>query len=68
MMKDNKQLRSLASQVRRDIVRMVHGSQSGHPGGSLGCVEYFLGLYFKIMKISDSFSNSIKDEDVFFSI
>ena len=43
---DADQLALTASQVRRDIVRMVHDCQSGHPGGSLGCVEYFVALYF----------------------
>ena len=39
-------LPEIASQIRRDIVRMVHAVQSGHPGGSLGCTEYFTALYF----------------------
>ena len=43
-------LTETASQVRRDIVRMVHGVQSGHPGGSLGCADYLTALYFDIMK------------------
>jgi transketolase len=44
------ELEQMASQVRRDIVRMVHGAQSGHPGGSLGCADYFVALYFHILK------------------
>ena len=40
----------ICNQVRRDIVRMVHAQSSGHPGGSLGCVEYFVALYFEVMK------------------
>ena len=44
-------LQAMATQVRRDIVRMVHGVQSGHPGGSLGCTDFMVALYFKIMKI-----------------
>ena len=43
-------LNAICNQVRRDIVRMVHAQSSGHPGGSLGCVEYFVALYFKVMK------------------
>lgn len=56
----------IPSQLRRDIVRMVHGVQSGHPGGSLGCVEFFTALYFKIMKHDPSFNMDAKGEDVFF--
>lgn len=60
-------LKSLASQVRRDIVRMVHAVQSGHPGGSLGCVEYFVALYGKVMKYhKGSFNMDGKNEDLFF--
>ena len=43
-----KQLEDIASQVRRDIVRMVHAVQSGHPGGSLGCTDLFVALYFEV--------------------
>ena len=58
---------ALCSQVRRDIVRMVHAVSSGHPGGSLGCVELFVKLYFDIMNIdSDNFSMDGKGEDLFF--
>ncbi len=60
-------LKAIASQVRRDIVRMVHGVQSGHPGGSLGCTEFFTALYFQIMKHNpDPFSMDAPGEDVFF--
>jgi len=60
-------LKAIASQVRRDIVRMVHGVQSGHPGGSLGCTEFFTALYFQIMKHSpDPFNMDAVGEDVFF--
>ena len=55
-----------ASQVRRDIVRMVHAVQSGHPGGSLGCADFLTALYFKTMKRKDGFSMDGKDEDIFF--
>jgi hypothetical protein len=47
------QLEKVASQVRRDIVRMVHGCQSGHPGGSLGCTELLVALYFERMKLKE---------------
>jgi transketolase len=61
------ELKAIASQVRRDIVRMVHGVQSGHPGGSLGCTEFFTALYFHVMKHnSDAFSMDAAGEDVFF--
>jgi transketolase len=56
----------IPSQLRRDIVRMVHGVQSGHPGGSLGCVEFFTALYFKIMKHDPAFNMDAKGEDIFF--
>jgi transketolase len=62
----SKSLQDIASQVRRDIVRMVHGVQSGHPGGSLGCTEYLTALYFKIMDHRPSFDMDGKNEDVFF--
>jgi transketolase len=54
-----------ASQVRRDIVRMVHGVQSGHPGGSLGCADYLTALYFQVMKHDPAFNMDGKGEDVF---
>ncbi len=59
-------LPEIASQIRRDIVRMVHGVQSGHPGGSLGCTEYFTALYFNIMKHNPAFNMNAAGEDVFF--
>ena len=59
-------LKAIASQVRRDIVRMVHGAQSGHPGGSLGCADYFTALYFKILKHDPNFHMDAKNEDIFF--
>lgn len=60
-------LEKTVSQVRRDIVRMVHAVNSGHPGGSLGCAEYFTALYFEVMKHNSSkFSMDGKDEDLFF--
>src|ERR1700709_2387483 len=59
-------LKEIATQIRRDIVRMVHGVQSGHPGGSLGCTEYFTALYFKVMKHNPDFNMNGTGEDVFF--
>lgn len=59
------ELTKIATQIRRDIVRMVHAVQSGHPGGSLGCVEYFTALYFRVMKHETKFSMDGKGEDVF---
>ncbi len=59
-------LKRMASQIRRDIVRMVHGSASGHPGGSLGCADYFTALYFKVLKHNPQFNMDATDEDVFF--
>ena len=60
------ELNEIASQIRRDIVRMVHGAASGHPGGSLGCTEYFTALYFKVMKHNPKFDMDGKNEDLFF--
>ena len=66
-MADVTQLKKLCSQVRRDILRMVHAVNSGHPGGSLGCVEYFVALYSEIMNHNPkSFSMDGKGEDLFF--
>lgn len=63
---DIEKLKSIASQVRRDIVRMVHGAQSGHPGGSLGCTDFFVALYFHIMNHDKSFNADAIGEDLFF--
>lgn len=60
------ELKTLATQIRRDILRMVHGCQSGHPGGSLGCTELFVALYFHIMKHDPTFNMDGKGEDLFF--
>lgn len=60
-------LRDLCTQVRRDIVRMVHGASSGHPGGSLGCTDFLVKLYFEEMQIDPSNWNMDgKGEDLFF--
>ena len=60
------ELKDIATQIRRDIVRMVHACQSGHPGGSLGCADFFTALYFDIMKHDPSFNMDGKGEDLFF--
>src|SRR6187431_1310947 len=59
-------LQEVASQIRRDIVRMVHGVQSGHPGGTLGCTDYFTALYLDVMQHNPKFSMDGKGEDLFF--
>lgn len=59
-------LEQVASQVRRDIVRMVYNCQSGHPGGSLGCADYLVALYFSVMKRKKRFNMEGKGEDLFF--
>ena len=59
-------LKAIATQIRRDIVRMVHGAASGHPGGSLGCADYFTALYFKILKHDPKFNMDGIGEDLFF--
>jgi transketolase len=63
---DIPKLKSVASQVRRDIVRMVHACQSGHPGGSLGCTEFFVALYFHILTHDKNFKMDGNGEDMFF--
>src|SRR5258708_27913659 len=63
---DHIQLKKLASQIRRDIVRMVHACQSGHPGGSLGCTDFFEALYFHILKHDPKFNFDGVGEDLFF--
>ncbi|MBK7221433.1 MAG: transketolase [Saprospiraceae bacterium] len=60
------ELQSIASQVRRDIVRQVHACQSGHPGGSLGCADFLTALYFEVMDHDPAFQMKGKNEDVFF--
>ncbi|WP_353182430.1 transketolase [Parapedobacter lycopersici] len=66
MSEDITKLEKIASQVRRDIVRMVHACQSGHPGGSLGCTDFFVALYFSIMKRKQGFEMDGIGEDLFF--
>ena len=59
-------LNNLVIQVRRDILRMVHKVNSGHPGGSLGCAEFLVALYSKIMLKKDEFEMNGLNEDIFF--
>jgi len=59
-------LKKISFQVRRDILRMVHNVQSGHPGGSLGCTDLLVSLFFNIMKRKEKFDMNGKDEDIFF--
>lgn len=66
-MAHTEELQPICSQVRRDIVRMVHACQSGHPGGSLGCTDYMVALYFRVMNIQPPhFDMDGKGEDLFF--
>ena len=65
-MADYSHLQNLVSQVRRDILRMVHQVNSGHPGGSLGCTEFFTVLYNHMMQLKEGFDMDGIDEDVFF--
>lgn len=67
IMKTKQELEKIASQVRRDIVRMVHEQNSGHPGGSLGCADFMTALYFNVMECnSDNFKMTGAGEDLFF--
>ena len=63
---DINHLEALTTQVRRDILRMVHKVNSGHPGGSLGCTEFFVSLFNVIMERNDSFEMNGRNEDIFF--
>ncbi len=65
-MPDIQELENFVQQVRRDILRMVHKVNSGHPGGSLGCAEFFVALYQEIMDHKPSFSMDGVNEDLFF--
>lgn len=66
MKPNTQQLQDLVTQVRRDVLRMVHAVNSGHPGGSLGCAEYLVALYQVIMNRKEGFDMDGKDEDLFF--
>ena len=65
-MNDIEIIKNTIPQIRRDILRMVHANNSGHPGGSLGCTEFLSALYFKIMKHNKSFQMNGENEDLFF--
>lgn len=61
------ELQQISTQVRRDILRMIHAVNSGHPGGSLGCADFLTALYFEIMEHNpESFSMDGKNEDIYF--
>jgi len=60
------ELKNIASQVRRDILRQTHACASGHPGGSLGCTDFLTALFFEIMDHNPAFNMDAKNEDVFF--
>jgi len=60
------ELKEICTQIRRDILRMVHANNSGHPGGSLGCTEFFVSLYFEIMNHNTKFTMDGMEEDLFF--
>ncbi len=60
------ELKDIATQIRRDIVRMVHECQSGHPGASLGCADFFTALYFDVLKHDTNFNMDGTGEDLFF--
>ena len=65
-MSNTQQLERITTQVRRDILRMVHKVNSGHPGGSLGCAEFFVALFFEVMDRKDGFDMNGFEEDIFF--
>jgi len=65
-MKEKTKLQKLIFQTRRDVLRMVNNVNSGHPGGSLGCTEFFIALYHEIMDINKNFTMDGKNEDIFF--
>ena len=65
-MPTTQQLQDFTQQVRRDILRMVHAVNSGHPGGSLGCAEFITCLYQEVMEYTTDFTMDGKNEDLFF--
>ena len=66
-MKNTQELQDIATQIRRDVLRMINSCQSGHPGGSLGCADLFTALYFNTMNITpETFTREGKGEDMFF--
>ncbi len=60
------ELKKIAAQMRRDVLRMIYAVQSGHPGGSLGCADFFTALYFQVMEHNPQFSMDGINEDIFF--
>ena len=65
-MSNTQQLQDFTTQVRRDILRMVHAVNSGHPGGSLGCAEFLVTLYQDVMQRKSGFDMNGSNEDIFF--
>ena len=65
-MSNIKELQDIVIQVRRDILRMVHKVNSGHPGGSLGCTEFFVSLFYQVMEIKMPFDMNGENQDIFF--
>ena len=65
-MQELEKLNNITTQTRRDIIRMVHKVNSGHPGGSLGCAEFLVTLFNSVMKRNDDFSMDGINEDIFF--
>jgi len=65
-MSNIKELQDIVIQVRRDILRMVHKVNSGHPGGSLGCTEFFVSLFYNVMEIKMPFDMDGENQDIFF--
>tara|TARA_B100001029_G_C15031847_1_gene437506 strand:- start:477 stop:1322 length:846 start_codon:yes stop_codon:yes gene_type:complete len=65
-MSNIKELQDIVIQVRRDILRMVHKVNSGHPGGSLGCAEFFVSLFYDVMEIKMPFEMNGINQDIFF--
>ena len=65
-MSNIKELQDIVIQVRRDILRMVHKVNSGHPGGSLGCTEFFVSLFYHVMEIKMPFDMNGENQDIFF--
>ena len=63
---ETQKLQDIVSQTRRDILRMVHKVNSGHPGGSLGCTEFLVALYNEVMTVNTDFKMDVKNEDLFF--
>src|SRR5688572_23734074 len=65
-MKEISELKRISSQVRRDIIRMTHHATCGHPGGSLGCTEFMVALYYQVMDFKLPFNMEGRNEDLFF--